>query len=165
MEWADETRLRCLLVSSRDRAHLKTLIGMLHDHEIQTEEGLHRPWRSDSVEPSVMVAPEDFPTASMLYKESEIVPGTGPTLVSSVAPSRLTEPAKGKLLPEFFARHKQPEPTDLVGAKLSEANVWKAKFWRANGQPLSRWMTMLPFFMSRPSNRRLQTSEACMPCL
>jgi hypothetical protein len=60
MDWADETRSRCLLVSSKDSAHLKTIIAMLHDHEIQTEEGLHRPWRSDSFEPLVMVAPEDF---------------------------------------------------------------------------------------------------------
>jgi hypothetical protein len=112
MEWADETRLRCLLVFSRDPAHLKTVIGMLHDHGIQTEEGLHRPWRSASFESSVMVAAEDFLRASVLYKESEIAPGTGPTLVSSLAPSRLTERGKRKLLPEFFARHKQPEPTD-----------------------------------------------------
>jgi hypothetical protein len=39
MEWAAESRSRCLLVSSKDLAHLKTVIGMLHDHGIQTEEG------------------------------------------------------------------------------------------------------------------------------
>jgi hypothetical protein len=112
MEWADETRLRCLLVSSKDPAHLKTVIGMLHVHGIQTEEGLHRPWRSDSFEPSVMVAPEDFVTASALYKESEIPPRTGPTLVSSPAPPRLMERGKRKFLPGFFAKPQQPEPTD-----------------------------------------------------
>jgi hypothetical protein len=112
MEWADETRLRCLLVSSRDRAHLKTVIAMLNAHGIQTEEGLHRPWRSAGFESSVMVAPEDVLRASVLYKELEIPPGTDPTLVSSLAPSRLTGRGKRKLLPGFFARHKQPEPTD-----------------------------------------------------
>jgi hypothetical protein len=112
MDWADETRLRCLVVSSKDPAHLKTVIGMLHDHGIQTEEGLHRPWRSDSFEPSVMVAPEDLLRASELCTESEIAPGTGPTLVSGLAPSRLAERGKRKLLPEFFSRHKQPAPTD-----------------------------------------------------
>jgi hypothetical protein len=112
MDWADETRLRCLVVSSKDPAHLKTVIGMLHDHGIQTEEGLHRPWRSDSFEPSVMVAPEDLLRASELCTESEIASGTGPTLVSSLAPSRLTERGKRNLLPEFFSRHKQPAPTD-----------------------------------------------------
>jgi hypothetical protein len=66
MEWVDETRSRCLLVSSKDLAHLKTVIGMLHDHGIQTEEGIHRPWRSASFESSVMVAPEDFLRASAL---------------------------------------------------------------------------------------------------
>jgi hypothetical protein len=112
MEWVDETRSRCLLVSSKDLAHLKTVIGMLHDHGIQTEEGIHRPWRSASFESSVMVAPEDFLRASELYAESEIAPGTGPTLVSSLAASRLTERGRRKFLPEFFARHKQPEPID-----------------------------------------------------
>jgi hypothetical protein len=66
MEWADETCSRCLLVSSKDSAHLKTVIAMLHNHGIQTEEGLHRPWRSASFESSVMVAPEDFLRASEL---------------------------------------------------------------------------------------------------
>jgi hypothetical protein len=112
MDWADETRSRCLLVSSKDSAHLKTIIAMLHDHGIQTEEGLHRPWRSDNFEPSIMVALEDFLRASGLYKELEIAPATGPTLVSSLASSRLTEHGQRKLLPEFFARHKQPEPTN-----------------------------------------------------
>jgi hypothetical protein len=112
LEWADETRSRCLLVSSKDSAHLKTIIGILHDHGIQTEEGLHRPWRSASFESSVMVSPEDYPKASVLYEELEIPPGTGPKLVSILAPSRLRERGKRKFLPEFFARHKQPEPTD-----------------------------------------------------
>jgi hypothetical protein len=112
MEWADEARSRCLLVSSKDPAHLKTVIAMLQDHGIQTEEGLHRAWRSERFEPSVMVAPEDFLRASVLYDELEIPSGTGPTLVSSPVPSRLTERGRRKFLPEFFARHKQPEPTD-----------------------------------------------------
>jgi hypothetical protein len=66
MEWADEARSRCLLVSSKDSAHLKTVIALLHDHGIETEEGLHSPWRSASFEPSVMISPEDFPKASEL---------------------------------------------------------------------------------------------------
>jgi hypothetical protein len=111
MNWADETRSRRLLVSSKDSVHLKTIIAMLHDHGIQTEEGLHRPWRSDSFEPSVMVAPEDFLRASVLHKEAEIAPATGPTLVSSLAPSRLMELGQQKLLPDFFAKPKQSEPT------------------------------------------------------
>jgi len=110
MEWADETHLRCLLISSKDPAHLKTVIAMLQDHGIQTEEGLHRAWRSERFEPSVLVAPEDFLRASVLYDELEIAPGAGSPLVSSLAPSRL-ERGKRELLPEFFARHKEPEPT------------------------------------------------------
>jgi hypothetical protein len=122
MEWADDTRLRCLVVSSKDPAHLKTVIGMLHDHGIQTEEGLHRPWRSAGFESSVMVAPEDYPKASVLYEELEIPPGTCPALVASLAPSRLTQRGKRKLLPEFFARHKQPEPTDSGGSWENRAS-------------------------------------------
>ena len=118
MEWVDETRLRCLLVSSKDPAHLKTVIGILHNHGIQAEEGLHRPWRSDSFEPSVMVAPEDFVTASVLYKESEIVPETGPTFVSSLAPPRLMERGKRKFLRGFLAKPKQPEP-------INSARSWE----------------------------------------
>jgi hypothetical protein len=112
MDWADETCSRCLLVSSKDPAHLKTVIGILHDHGIQTEEGLHRPWRSAGFESSVMVSPEDYPKASVLYEELEIPQGTGPTLVSSPTPARLIERGRRKFLPEFFVRHKQPEPTD-----------------------------------------------------
>jgi hypothetical protein len=112
MEQFNEARLRCLLVSSKDPAHLKTVVAMLQEHGIQTEEGLHRPWRSAGFESSVMVSPEDHAKASVLYKEVEIPPGTGPTLVSSPATSRLMESGKRKFLPEFFARRKQPEPTD-----------------------------------------------------
>jgi hypothetical protein len=112
MEWGDETRLRCLLISSKDSSHLKAVVAMLHEHGIQTEEGLHRPWRSDSFESSVMVAPENFFRALVLYKESEIAPGIGPTFVSSLAPSSLTEDVKRTFLPEFFAKPKQPKPTD-----------------------------------------------------
>jgi hypothetical protein len=118
MEWVDgvdETRLRCLLVSSRDRALLKTVTGMLHDHGIPTEEGLHRPWRAATFESSVMVAPEDFLRASVLYEELGATAGTGPTLVSSPSPSRIMERGKRKFLPEFFARPKQPKPTDSDG--------------------------------------------------
>jgi hypothetical protein len=118
MDWAEETRLRCQVVSSKDPAHLKTVIGILHDDGIQTEEGLHRPWRSDSFEPSVMVAPEGFLTASVLYKESEIVAGTGPTLVSSLVPPRPMERGKRKFLPGFFAKPKQPEP-------INSARSWE----------------------------------------
>jgi hypothetical protein len=48
---------------------------MLEAHGIQTEEGLHRPWRAASFESSVMVSLKDHPTASVLYKELEIPPG------------------------------------------------------------------------------------------
>jgi hypothetical protein len=112
MELINEARLRCLLVSSKDAAHLKTVAAMLHAKGIQTQEGLHRPWRSSSFESSVMVSLEDHPKASVLYKELETSPGTGPTLVPSPAPSRLMERGKRKFLPEFFARPKQPGPTD-----------------------------------------------------
>jgi hypothetical protein len=115
MEWADETCSRCLLVSSQDSAHLKTVIAMLHDHGIQSEEGLHRPWRSASFESSVMVAPEDFLRASALYDELAISPATSPMLVSNLAPSRLMERGKRKFLFEFFAKPKQPEPTASGG--------------------------------------------------
>jgi hypothetical protein len=53
MEWADETRSRCLLISSKDPARLKRVIAMLQAHGMQSEEGLHRPWRSASFESSV----------------------------------------------------------------------------------------------------------------
>jgi len=99
-------------VSSKDSAHLKTVIAMLHDHGIETEEGLHRPWRSASFESSVTVAPENSLRASALYDELEIPPVTGPTLVSSLAPSRLMERGKRKFLPELFTKPKQPKSTD-----------------------------------------------------
>jgi hypothetical protein len=60
-----------------------------------------------------MVSPEDYPEALVFYKKFEIPPGTGPTLVSSLAPSRLMERGKRKLLPEFFAKPKKREPTDF----------------------------------------------------
>jgi hypothetical protein len=44
MELINETRLRCLLVSSKDAAHLKTVVAILHAKGIQTQEGLQRPW-------------------------------------------------------------------------------------------------------------------------
>jgi hypothetical protein len=113
MEWADETCSRCLLVSSQDSAHLKTVIAMLHDHGIQTEEGLHRPWRSASFESSVMVAPEDFFRASVLYKELDVSAGIEPSLVPNSASSMLLEPEKRRLSLDFFAKPKQPKATDL----------------------------------------------------
>jgi hypothetical protein len=42
---------------------------MLQAHGIQSEEGLHRPWRSAAFESSVMVSLDDHPKASALYKE------------------------------------------------------------------------------------------------
>jgi hypothetical protein len=111
MEQINQARLQCLLVSSKDPAHLKTVVAMLEAHGIQTEEGLHRPWRAVSFESSVMVSLKDHPTASVLYKGLEIPPGSGPTLVSSPAQSRMMESGKREFLPEFFARRKQPEPT------------------------------------------------------
>ncbi len=80
----DEARLRRLLVSSDDVARLKTVTALLHAQGIQTEEGLHRPWRSEHFEFSVLVSFEDYPKASVLYKEFEIGPKTGPKLVSSL---------------------------------------------------------------------------------
>jgi hypothetical protein len=62
----------------KDPADLKTVVAMLYAHGIQTEEGLHRPWRSASFESSVMVSPEDYPEASVLYKELEIPAGIKP---------------------------------------------------------------------------------------
>jgi hypothetical protein len=112
MEQINQARLQCLLVSSKDPAHLKTVVAMLEAHGIQTGEGLHRPWRAASFESSVMVSLEDHPEASVLYKELEIPPGGGPTPVSSPASPRLMGSGKRKFLPEFFARRKQPQPTD-----------------------------------------------------
>lgn len=88
MEWADETPLRSMVVSSKDPSHVKAVVAMLREHGIQTEVGLHRAWRSDSFEPSVMVAQEDSFRASMLYKESEIAAVAFPTVVSMREPSR-----------------------------------------------------------------------------
>jgi hypothetical protein len=113
MEWADEIPSRRLLVSSKDTAHLKTVMAMLHAHGIQTEEGLHRPWRSASFESSVMVSPKDYPKASMLYNELEIPVGVKPTVVPNLASSGLMERGKGQGSPDFFANPKQPEPTDF----------------------------------------------------
>jgi hypothetical protein len=69
---------------------------MLHKHGIQTEEGLHRPWRSTNFESSIMVSPEDHPKASVLCRELDVLPGTG---TSSLAPSRLMERGTRKFLP------------------------------------------------------------------
>jgi hypothetical protein len=80
----DEARLRRVLVSSSDPVRLKTVVAMLHAQGIQTEEGLHRPWRSERFESSVLVSSEDYSTASRLYNEFEIAPQTGPKLVSSL---------------------------------------------------------------------------------
>jgi hypothetical protein len=113
MEWINEARLRCLLVSSKDPAHLKTVVAMLHAHGIQTEEGLHRPWRSASFESSVMVSPEDYPKASVLYNELEIPVGIEPMVVPNLASSRMMERGKRRVSPEFFAKPKQPEATDF----------------------------------------------------
>jgi hypothetical protein len=104
--------LRCLLASSKDPAHLRTVVAMLEAHGIQSEEGLHRPWRSAVFESSVMVSLDDHPKASVLYRELDTAPGTGPELASNPAPSSLMDPGKRKFLPEFFARRKQPEPTN-----------------------------------------------------
>jgi hypothetical protein len=111
MEQITQARLQCLLVSSKDAAHVKAVVAILEAHGIQTEEGLHRPWRAAGFESSVMVSLKDHATASVLYKELEFPPGTGPALVSSSAQSRIMKSGKRKLLPEFFARRKQPGPT------------------------------------------------------
>jgi hypothetical protein len=73
-----ETRLRSLLVSSDDPARLKTVAAMLHAQGIETEEGLHRPWRSERFESSILVSPEDYSKALLLFKEFEIAPRIGP---------------------------------------------------------------------------------------
>jgi hypothetical protein len=113
MEWINEARLRCLLVSSKDPAHLKTVVAILHAHGIQTEEGLHRPWRSASFESSIMVSPEDYPEASVLYKELEIPAGIEPTFVPNLASSMLMQRGKQRVSCDFVAKPKQPEPTDF----------------------------------------------------
>lgn len=112
MEQTNKARLRCLLVSSKDPAHLKTVVAMLQEQGIQTEQGLHRPWRSANFESSIMVSPEDHPKASVLYKELELPSGTGPMLVPIPAPSRPMESGKRRFVPDFFARRKQPQLTD-----------------------------------------------------
>jgi hypothetical protein len=112
MEWADENRSRCLLISSKDPARLKRVIAMLQAHGIQSEEGLHRPWRSAEFESSVMVSLEDYPEASVLYKV-EIPAGINPTLVPNLASSRQMELGNQRVSPDFFAKPKKPEPTDF----------------------------------------------------
>ncbi len=112
MEWTNEVRVRRVLVSSRNSAHVKTVIAMLHAHGIQTEEGLHRPWHSADFESSVLVSPEDYPGASVLYQESEI-PAEMPTLVPNRVPSMLLERAKGNFSSYIVAKPNQPGPTDF----------------------------------------------------
>jgi hypothetical protein len=112
MECINEARLRCLLVSSKDPVHLKTVIAMLHAHGIETEEGLHRPWRSASFEPSVMISSEDFPKALELYNELAIPERTKP-VVPNLASSMLMERGDQEVSPDFFAKPKQPQPTDF----------------------------------------------------
>jgi IS66 Orf2 like protein len=55
-EWINEARLRRLVVSSKDPAHLKTVATMLHANGIQTEEVLRRLWRSASFESLVILS-------------------------------------------------------------------------------------------------------------
>jgi hypothetical protein len=55
---------------------------MLNANGIQTEEGLHRPWRAAGFESAIMVSPEDFPKASALYNELETLAGTNFMVVS-----------------------------------------------------------------------------------
>ncbi len=81
----NEARLR-LLVSSSDPIRLKTVVAMLHAQGIQSEEGLHRPWRSVGFESSIMVSSEDYSKASVLYEEFEVAPRIRPALVSSLPP-------------------------------------------------------------------------------
>jgi hypothetical protein len=79
-----EAQSRCFVISCKDPGRLETVAAMLHAQGIQTEEGLHRPWRSESFESSIMVSSEDYPKASVLCKEFEIAPQAGPQLVSSL---------------------------------------------------------------------------------
>jgi hypothetical protein len=82
MEWANGTRWRCLLISSKNPAYRKSVIAMLNANGIQTEEGLHRPWHAAGFESAIMVSPEDFPKASALYNELETLAGTNLMVVS-----------------------------------------------------------------------------------
>jgi hypothetical protein len=68
MELATEIHWRRLPVS-KDPAHLQRVIELLRSHSIPTEEGLHRPWRSGSFEPALMVASEHYARASALAGE------------------------------------------------------------------------------------------------
>jgi hypothetical protein len=83
MEWANGTRWRCLPVSSKNPAHVKSVIAMLHANGIQTEEGLHRPWRAAGFESAIMISPEDFPKATVLYNELQTLAGANFMVVSS----------------------------------------------------------------------------------
>jgi hypothetical protein len=83
MDWANGTRWRCLLISSKNPAYRKSVIAMLHANGIQTEEGLHRPWGAAGFESAIMVSSEDFSKASALYNELETPAGANFMVVSS----------------------------------------------------------------------------------
>ena len=112
MEWINEARLRCLLVSSQDPGHLKTVVAMLHAHGIQTEEGLHRPWRSASFESSVYGLARGLSKGLSALRGIRNSARDWPYARLKLGTIEADGAWKAKAFPEFFARHKQPEPTD-----------------------------------------------------
>jgi hypothetical protein len=66
MDYRSEARAQCLLVYSKYRPLLGSVLSMLHAHGIQAEEDLHRPSGSDELMPALMVSVEDYPRASAL---------------------------------------------------------------------------------------------------
>jgi hypothetical protein len=66
MEYNGEASVQCLLVYSKYRPHLRSVMSMLHAHGIHAEEGLHRPRGSHEFVPALMVSVEDYPRASAL---------------------------------------------------------------------------------------------------
>jgi hypothetical protein len=53
----------------KDPVELQRVVELLHRHAIPTQEGLHRPWRAASFEPTLMVASHDYLGASALASE------------------------------------------------------------------------------------------------
>jgi hypothetical protein len=73
MESSNGPRLR-LLSLSKDPTHMERIASMLHGHGIQTmTERTSLPWRSAGYESFVMVSTEDYPEASALCLNPDMV--------------------------------------------------------------------------------------------
>jgi hypothetical protein len=73
MEWDDGARLQ-LLLASNEADQMENVISMLHANGIQTaREITSLAWRSAGFESLLMVSTEDYPKASALCREYELV--------------------------------------------------------------------------------------------